>query len=198
MLEPIPLSHDIYPHIRIIMGMVIGLGITRLLVGVARVVQHPARQRPSPVHLAWVAAVLLYLVHFWWWEFGLYHVHTWNFATYLFLIGYAIALFLLCALLFPDELHDYADQATFFYARRKWFFGVLATTYLLDIVDTLLKGSAHLHTFTTEYLIRTPVLVVLCMIAICTPSRRFHAAFVTAFLLYQISWALRLSYTLGD
>ena len=45
-------AHDIYPHIRIIMGMVIGLGITRLLSGIARIVQHPGQQRLSVVHLA--------------------------------------------------------------------------------------------------------------------------------------------------
>lgn len=197
MIDTTPLAHDIYPHIRIVMGMVVGLGITRLLSGVARVVQHPRRYPPSGVHLAWVAATLLYLVHFWWWEFGLYQISAWNFATYLFIIGYAIALFLLCALLFPDDLHDYADQATFFYARRKWFFGVLMLTYLLDVVDTLIKGEAHFARFAPEFLIRTPILVLLCLIAIRSASRKFHAAFVVAILLYQVSWVLRLDFTLG-
>ena len=64
--------HDIFPHIRIVMGMVIGLGVTRLLSGLARIVQHPGQYRLYPVHLAWVASMLLLLVHFWWWEFGLY------------------------------------------------------------------------------------------------------------------------------
>ena len=49
-------AHDIFPHIRIVMGMVIGLGVTRLLSGVARIVQHPGQYRLYPVHLAWVAS----------------------------------------------------------------------------------------------------------------------------------------------
>ena len=32
---------ELFPHIRIVMGMVIGLGITRLLMGFAGIVQHP-------------------------------------------------------------------------------------------------------------------------------------------------------------
>lgn len=48
----------------IVMGMVIGLGVTRLLSGVARIVQHPGQHRLYPVHLAWVGFMLLLLVHF--------------------------------------------------------------------------------------------------------------------------------------
>ena len=30
MEQQLPLAHDVFPHIRIVMGMVIGLGVTRL------------------------------------------------------------------------------------------------------------------------------------------------------------------------
>lgn len=174
------------------MGMVIGLGVTRLLSGVARIVQHPRQYPLYPVHLAWVASVLLMLVHFWWWEFGLYAVEDWTFGIYLFIIGYAVTLFLLCALLFPDSMQDYRGYEDFFYARRAWFFGLLAATYLLDVVDTLIKGEAHFARFGAEYLVRTPILVGLCVAAIMLRDRRFHTAFVAFALIYQISWILRL------
>ena len=86
------LSHDIYPHLRVVLGMVIGLGVTRLLSGLARLVQHPGQHRMDAVHLGWVGSTLLALVHFWWWQFGLYQIEAWTFGTYLFVIGYAIAL----------------------------------------------------------------------------------------------------------
>lgn len=189
-------AHDIYPHIRIIMGMVIGLGMTRLLSGVARIVQYPRQQRLSGVHLAWVASVLLSMVHFWWWEIGLYEIKVWTFGTYLFIMAYATALFLLCALLFPDALPGYGGYRDYFFARRAWFFGVLAMTYLLDVVDTLIKGEAHFARFAHEFMIRTPILVILCLVAMRTASPRFHAAFVTLTLAYQLSWIFRLFATL--
>ncbi len=185
-------SQDIFPHVRIVMGMVIGLGVTRLLSGVARIVQHPAQYRLYVVHLAWVASVLLALVHFWWWEFGLYQVETWTFGTYVFIIGYAIVLFMLCALLFPDSMQGYGSYEDYFYARRAWFFGLLAATYLLDVVDTLIKGDAHFARFAQEYLIRTPVLLVLCIVAVRTPNRTFHGFLVAVTLCYQVSWIFRL------
>ncbi|MER9593624.1 hypothetical protein [Mesorhizobium sp. M0244] len=190
--QQLPYAHDIFPHIRIVLGMVIGLGVTRLLSGLARIVQHPGQYRLYPVHLAWVASVLLMLVHFWWWEFGLFQIENWTFGKYPFIIFYAVTLFLLCALLFPDSMLDYTSYEDFFYSRRAWFFGLLAATYLLDVVDTLLKGPAHFAHFGVEYLIRTPVFVALCVVAILLRDRRFHIAFVAAALVYQISFILRL------
>ena len=189
-------THDTFAHVRIVMGMVIGLGVTRLLSGVARIVQHPRQYRLHAVHLAWVASVLLALVHFWWWQFGLYQIEVWTFGTYLFVIGYAIVLFLLCALLFPDSMQDYAGYEDYFYARRAWFFGLLAVTYLLDVIDTFMKGEAHFARFAREYLVRTPILVALCVVAVRTASRRFHVLFVAATLAYQLSWIFRLFDTL--
>lgn len=188
---------DVFPHIRVVMGMVIGLGVTRLLSGVARIVQHPRQYPLYPVHLAWVASLLLTLVHFWWWQFGLYGIATWTFGVYLFVVGYAVILFLMCALLFPDSMQDYRSYEDFFYARRGWFFGLLAVTYLLDVVDTLLKGEAHYAHFGSEYLIRTPILAGLCLVAAFTRDRRFHIAFVAATLVYQVSWILRLFDTIA-
>jgi hypothetical protein len=188
---------EVFPHIRIVMGMVVGLGMTRLLSGVARIVQHPKGYKLYATHLAWVASVLLMLMHFWWWEFGLFAIERWTFGTYLFIVSYAVLLFLLSALLFPDSMLDYKGYEDFFISRRAWFFGVLGATYLFDVIDTLIKGPAHFERFGTEYLVRTPLLVALCIAACVTTDRRFHGAFVVFTLVYQVSWILRLFDTIA-
>ncbi|MGC4024184.1 MAG: hypothetical protein QM744_02855 [Mesorhizobium sp.] len=190
------LAHDLFPHIRIVMGMIIGLGVTRLLAGVARIIQHPGQYKLYIVHLAWVASVLLMLIHFWWWEFDLYAVQSWTFGKYLFLICYSFVLFMLTAFLFPESMRDYFSYEDYFYSIRPWFFGLLALSYLLDIMDTLLKGPAHFAHFGNEFLIRTPVLVAACAVAILTTNRRFHLTLVLAIIAYQVSWILRLFDTL--
>src|SRR5262245_19377267 len=137
-MEPqLSAAHDAFPHIRIVMGMIIGLGVTRLLSGVARIAQHPGQYRLYPVHLAWVLSILLSLVHFWWWEFGLFAVENWTFGKYLFILLYAVVFFLLCAFLFPESMQDYSSYEDYFFARRGWFFGLLAVTYVLDVADTM-------------------------------------------------------------
>lgn len=184
--------HDLFPHVRIVMGMIIGLGVTRLLAGVTRIIQHPSQYRLYSVHLAWVGSILLLLIHFWWWEFALFGLQAWTFGKYLFLICYSVVLFLLTAFLFPESLRDYTSYEDYFYSIRPWFFGLLALTYLLDVIDTMLKGPQHFEHFGNEYLIRTPFLVAGCALAVMLKSRSFHVIFVLLVLAYQVSWIWRL------
>lgn len=179
---------ELFPHIRIVMGMVIGLGITRLLMGVSGLVQHPARARLSVIHLLWAASILVELILFWWWEFALYRINDWSFGIFFFLIGYAVTLFLLAALLFPDKLDDYDGYEDFFLKRRHWFFSILAATFLLDVVDTLIKGEPYFDTLGIQYLVQVPLGMLLAGIAIWTANRAYHLALVIAHLLYQGWW----------
>jgi hypothetical protein len=56
-MEVAPVAHDVLIHVQIILGIVLGLSLTRLLAGLTRFVQHPNRGhiyliRLDPVHAA--------------------------------------------------------------------------------------------------------------------------------------------------
>ncbi|CAN5476369.1 hypothetical protein BH10PSE7_BH10PSE7_15010 [soil metagenome] len=187
---------DIFTHIRIVLGMIIGLGIARLLLGLTRFIQHPDRYKPSLIHLIWASSTFLLLVHFWWWEFRLHAILGWTFSLYFFLIIFAILLFSLCTLLFPDDINEYEGYEDYFLSRRVWFFAILASTFAFDYLDTLIKGRDYAELFGLEYEIRLPVYLLLCTIAAVTRSRRFHLPFAVASFVYQVSWILRLFETL--
>ncbi len=66
----------------IVLGMVIGLGVTRLAVGWLAGNVSQSQYRLYSVHLAWsLCRCSLMLVHFWWWEFGLFQIETWTFGN---------------------------------------------------------------------------------------------------------------------
>jgi len=194
-MESLPLTDQLFPHIRIVMGMVIGLGITRILMGVAGLVQHPNRARVSLIHILWAFSTLVELIFFWWWQFALFAIHQWNFALFLFVVGYAVVLFLMAALLFPDSLAEYKGYEDFFLKRRKWFFALFGITFVFDLIDTLVKGEEHFARFGYEYYIQTPIGVALSILAIWSGDRRFHLALIVVHLIYQASWIVRLFYT---
>ncbi|PYE89276.1 hypothetical protein [Phyllobacterium leguminum] len=185
-----PISHEmiseIFIHIRIIIGIILGLAISRLLTGVARFVQHPSYEIIYPIHLAWVGFLLLAVVHFWWFEFYLHWISVWRFETYFFIIFYASLYFLATTLLFPDHMEEYTGYRDYFMSRRGWFFGIMALIFLVDIGDTLLKGRDHFHSFGIEYPIRTVILVGGSVVAMFTRNQRYHGAFVTLVLVYEI------------
>jgi hypothetical protein len=176
--------------------MVAGLAVARLLSGVARIVQHPHRKTVDAVHLLWVLSVFLSVIHFWWWEFRLAQ-QTWTFVVYLFVVFYASLLYSLCALLLPEDMSDYADYRDYFLATRKWFFGLLAVVYLVDVIDTALKGRDYFLSLGPEYPARTLAYVALSLVAMFVAGRRFHIAFVVANLVYQVSFILRYYQTIG-
>jgi len=182
---------DLFVHLRIVIGVVMGLSITRLLTGVARFVQHPARQRLYLVHFGWVLFLLLSIVHFWWFEFGLSRIEQWTFELYFFVICYAILFFFIATLLFPDAMEEFSGHADYFHARQRWFYGFLSCIFLVDLVDTALKGMEHFQSLGIEYPIRQIIFFILSLIAIAVRNRRYHFTFVAVGLIYQASWILR-------
>ncbi len=188
-------SVKVFEHLRLIVGMVLSLSVARLLNGVAKIVAHPKKIPIYSVHLGWVLAMLLFLIHFWWWEFKLSMVQQWTFEAYLLVVLYAVVFFLLCSLLFPDQMDDYTGFQDYFMSRRKWFFGILALSFILDIADTALKGMAYFNSLGLEYPIRSVVYIGLCVAAMFVSNPRFHLGFVTASLVYQLSFILRLYHT---
>jgi hypothetical protein len=187
MTAPLPAS-DIYLHVRVVISIIVGLCITTLLSGFARFVQHPRRERASLLHLGWATSILLWVIHFWWWEFRLASIQRWNFETYLFIIFYATLYFLLSKLLFPDDISEYGGYEQYFLSRRRWFFGLLAATFVFDYIDTALKGAAYLHSFGIEYPIRLAVYLLLCVLAIVFHNRRLQLAVLTLTIAYQIAF----------
>lgn len=179
-------------HIRMVLSMVVSLSIARLLSGLAKFVQHPGRLRADGVHLLWALYMLVTLIHFWWWEFALSRVGPWHFLQFAFVVGYSAVLYLLCAILFPDDIAEYAGYRDYFQSRRRWFFGILAFTLLLDVADTGLKGAAHLQELGTAYGVKTAAAIVLCGVAALVTSRRFQWALVLVALAVQQWWILRL------
>jgi hypothetical protein len=183
--------HALYFHIRMMLGIVVGLALTHLLRGIARIIEHPYQKPLYWVHLVWVLSMFVWLLHFWWWQIRLTNEVQWTFLIFFFLVSYALLLYLLSALLFPEQVDEYKSYREYFYSRRAWFFAVLACVYAVDFYDTWLKGADYFHGLGIEYIVRNATYIVLCGVAIATRQPAFHATFAVAGLLYQVSWILR-------
>ncbi len=181
---------DPYSHVRILFGMILALAVGNILRGLASIVQHPAKYMfVYWVHLTWALFLFLYLIHFWWWEFSL-HTLVWTFPLYFFIALYAVLLYFLSVLLFPDRITEYGDFESYFYARRDWIFGMFAGVFAADIIDTWIKGSTYLSHLGPAYYVRSASLIVLSLIGIRVKNHLFHAAFAVLAVVLEIALIL--------
>ena len=106
---------EIFEYISVLTSIIIGLGIAHLLRGIAQLIQHPGRHTVYWVHLVWVAYMFFQMAFWWWWQFNLLDLPAWQFQNYMFLLIYAVILFLICALLFPTDLDDYSGFEEYYF-----------------------------------------------------------------------------------
>lgn len=182
---------QIFEYVVVLTSIVIGLAVTQILRGVASVIQHPKDPRVYWVHLVWALYVFLTSVFWWWWEFRLGEIEVWTFQLYLFVVLYAVLIYLLSALLFPEDLSGYDGYRDYFYERRAWFFGILGLAIATDVVDSWLKGPAHFEALGLLYIVVASSQILLCAVAMVTRRPRYHAAFALILVAYQLSWAVR-------
>jgi hypothetical protein len=155
-------------------------------------VLHPGKKKPYWIQLLWAIYVFLIILHFWWWEFNLTGIKIWSFFMYLFVTLYIINFYAIAYVVFPNNISDYEDSyELYFYSRKKWFFGFLGFCFLLDIIDTLIKGKQYFFRSGLEYDMRIILHIILCLLAIKIDNKKFQAALVLFFILYEIIYIAR-------
>jgi hypothetical protein len=133
-----------FEYVMVLVSIVIGLALTHVLTaiaaGVHRLRGHGTPLTLDPVYLLWVGNITIWLVSFWWVEYTFREAQEWTFGLYLFVISFAIVLFLLASILVPYRLEGVEDTYEYFIKGRTWFFGAYIIAVGFDVVDTLLKG----------------------------------------------------------
>lgn len=133
--------------------------------------------------------MFLSIVHFWWWEYNLHFITKWTFTEYIFLILYITLYFLQCQLLYPSDVKDYNDNyQIYFFSRKKWFFLIMGLIYVVDLFDTLLKGSDYVDKLMPLYGIRMVLHLFFCLYLAFSKSRSsaLYGGVVLFFILFEL------------
>lgn len=187
---------EFFNYVMVLASVIIGLAVTHLLQGVAKLIQHPERGKLYWIHLLWVALMFLNALFLWWWEYQLSNLNHWTFELYVFVLSFAVVLYLICAVLVPNELGDYASYRAYYYSRRRWLFGLLLLFSLMDFADSAIKGPAHLASLGWLYLAVVATRSSLLLGAIKTRNAKYHAFVVLLFIAQLFVLALRSFHTM--
>ena len=188
---------DVYEYVAVLTSIIIGLSITHLLYGLATIVQNPGREPVYWIHLTWVLYMFFTVVWWWWWQIALSSVTVWTLGLYWYITCFSVILYFTCALLFPSDMGDYDGYKDYFLSRRRWFFGLLATAYVVDVGDTLLKGLEYFASLGISYPIIMATIIVGCVFAAVTRNERFQGSFAIVALGTQLYQALAYTATIA-
>src|SRR5215211_8231764 len=84
----------LFEYLAVIVSVVIGLGLTRILEGMGRLLEARARVQLCWVHLLFTGIVFLGHLLFWWLFWSSREVQAWSFFPFLFLLLQPIILYL--------------------------------------------------------------------------------------------------------
>jgi len=181
---------DQFEHVMVLVSIIVGLGITHILLGVAGIVDRLSSGREplrlSVAYFAWLAHVFVWLVQFWWWEFRFdQFVDEWTVDLYLFLVLYAVTLFLMAAVLVPRTWDPVESLGDYLLERRAWFYSLQFAANALDVADSYLKGGiAYIAALPVSSFVLWIAIAVACLVGLRARTLRVHtiAAVVVLFL----------------
>lgn len=184
-----------FEYVMVLISIIIGLGIAHILLGIGEIVDRLTgrgdRLRLSVAHAAWLFHTFFWLVLFWWWQFRLEVIwgEEWTIGVYLFLVMYAVVLFLLAVILVPRDWDGVTDLDDFFLRRRAWFYSLWIAGDLLDVLDSWLKGgmdyiAVEVGPWVVTYWLAA---IVVSAIGIRTRNIRYHTIAGVALLLLDFA-----------
>ncbi len=188
---------EAFGYISVIFSVVIGLGLSHLLTGVAELFKARGRVKLYWVHLLWVVITFVGHIFLWWTMWNLRLLRDWDFFSFLLVLLAPVLLYVAAAFLIPKiEPGASLDLREYFYENHSAFFGVTAAfTALMGMENWLLTGRTSpapvMAVFATWF-------ILLCVSAV-VKNARLHGAVALLvgllFLLFVGLFGLRLGGT---
>ena len=132
--------------------------------------------------------MLVYVLAVWWGMYWWKHLDAWSFQQFLFLVAYAVALYLLATMVFPHELAATPDLVAWFEANRRWFFALLIVCLALDVPETVAKSVDGLRGVPREYKLFIPAALGLSGLGFVVRRPRGQLAIAVAWFALMLAY----------
>lgn len=132
-----------FEYVTVLISIILGMGITQIVTGVADMIHQWSRIKLYWPHLLWVLFVFFLHIQEWWSVFELRPIQSWYLGTFMFVILYPINLFILARILFPFGSTEGTDFKEFYFTNyRKFFFWAVILPGLSIIDNVFINGYA--------------------------------------------------------
>lgn len=185
---------DEFEFLAVFISIVIGLGVTHVLYGLARIIYNREQHQFSILHFLWSINILLILLLNWWIFFLWVDYPLWSFDIYLLLIGWGVSLYMLSVVLYPPDIRGDVSYDDLFERNRKWLLGTFLVVVLIDIAQTAVRGQLFQPRFYLPYVLHYAALAA---IGIALTDRRYQIFLAWYLLITLVLWSLLIRRLLG-
>lgn len=127
-----------FEYVTVLISIILGLGITQILTGIADLIHKSERVTVYWPHIIWVLFVLLLHIQEWWLLYELKIYQPWRLPTFLFIMAYPVNLFVLARLLFPFALKGkFIDLKSFYFNGYRKIFMIFSLSAFMSIAFNL-------------------------------------------------------------
>ncbi|MGP9820095.1 hypothetical protein ACTZWW_08770 [Salinarimonas sp. NSM] len=177
----ISVGMDEFRMISTILAMVLGLAVTRLLLGFVTVFRLRSRSAVDWITVTWAGVLFIEMLEYWW---AINHLaamrSTFGFADFLFLVGLTLTLFVASALILPSRAED-EDGSLRAYFERDGRYGLAAL-----VAFHVLGMGANIHYFGQSpiavwALLDVPIILLPALVLLAS-SRRVRAWTTAAYV----------------
>lgn len=172
---------DDFRVVATVLSMVLGLGVTRLLLGLVTVFRTRATCRIDWLPLAWSGLLFLIILQYWWAINSLgSEGFSFSFVNFVFFIIMTLFLFVSAALVLPNRPEDEADNMRSYFDRDgRYALLSLAAFLICGLVANLIFFGVSL--FSLWGLLELPMIAIPCAVFLTT-SRGCKAVLTAAYI----------------
>ncbi|BAN54973.1 MULTISPECIES: hypothetical protein [Pseudomonas] len=168
-----------------VLSMVLGLSITRILLGLITVFRIRRTARPDWVAVVWAFTLFLFQLQFWWALNDLSTIKKeFTFGEFLLLVSLTLALFSAAALILPSRSEDELNGLKVYFEQDGRYALLATCTYLGlgSVINVLFFNVSPFQLWAVLDL----VMIAVSLAAFFAQSRRLYAPLTLAYLLLSV------------
>lgn len=173
-----------FEYIIVLISIILGLGITTILTGVAEWIKHYRNSTLYSPYIIWILIVFIMHIHEWWECYSLKSIRAWQLPLFLFVVLYPIVLYMLAHLLFPRQQDDGPfDSKSFYLEKYPAFFICALIGAVISVIHNLTIEGLHVKDQVVQFLL---IAVLTTALVSKTKNHAVHMAIAIGLLLILI------------
>ena len=143
-----------FEYVTVLISIILGMGITQIVTGVADLVHQWHRVKIYWPHVLWIILVFFLQIDEWWATYELRQFESLRLPTFLFVLLYPINLFIMARILFPlAQPESDFDLKIFYYDSYRKFFLWASLLPVLSLLNNVLVTGHPLHTQVVQFIV---------------------------------------------